>query len=76
MRVLVGDDTGLLKSVSVEKATVVQKWAAQDRDKEIVAMAFRDASEEDVRMTDGVHVAYGYAGAAWMEEWQPRAVLH
>ncbi len=50
MKVFVGDDTGLLKTVGVEKGDVVAKWGVQDRAREIVAMAFKDSSEKEARL--------------------------
>ena len=43
-----GDDTGLLKEVSVESKAVVQKWGVQDRQFAIQRLAFRDGEEHEV----------------------------
>jgi hypothetical protein len=48
MKVFVGDETGLLKHVSVDKSTTVAKWGKQEKEKEILAMSFRDDTEQEV----------------------------
>ena len=51
MRVFLGDDTGLVKAVSVEKSSIVEKWGKQEKANEVLAMAFADAAEGEVRGT-------------------------
>lgn len=47
MRVVVADDTGLVKHVDVERGCVKEQWREQDRAAGVDAMCFVDAEEAD-----------------------------
>ena len=51
MRVLTGDETGILKLVDVNKKAVVAKWGTQQRENGVARMAWLPAGADDAELS-------------------------